>query len=331
MRKIKKIAGVLMCTMVFALASLGSGSDDTSAEKAGTVTSTSKEEKEAASTSASTQETQTSIEEDSTQTDFVVGDILKYKGLYITYVKSENYTSDNMFMQPDDGKKYVRLEFYVENQSDSDKNVSAFDFDCYADGYECDQTYFDDDLSCSLSSGRTGNGAVYFEVPVDAEKVEVEYEYDWLESKKAIFVFEGDKDSGFVAEATASASKDAYKVGDVVETKGLKITYLSADEYEESNQFMQPDEGMQYMSVELEVENTSDSDKAISFYSFQCYADGALCEQFYGRDDALSATLSAGRKTKGTVTFSVPVDAKIVEVEFEDNIWTSNKIIFTVK
>lgn len=59
-----------------------------------------------------------------------------------------------------------------------------------------------------------------------------------------------------------------------------------------------------------------------------CFADGVSCDAAYFRDDNLSATLSAGRKAKGTVTFEVPLDAKIVEVEYLTNYWTSNRVVF---
>lgn len=45
----------------------------------------------------------------------------------------------------------------------------------------------------------------------------------------------------------------------------------------------------------------------------------------------LDATLSAGKKTKGSVFFEVPKDAKNITVEYETNFWTENKIIFVVK
>ena len=35
--------------------------------------------------------------------------------------------------------------------------------------------------------------------------------------------------------------------------------------------------------------------------------------------------------TKGTVTFEVPIEAAVVEAEYETNAWTSSHIIFTVK
>ena len=69
----------------------------------------------------------------------------------------------------------------------------------------------------------------------------------------------------------------------------------------------------------------------MSCYEFDCYADGVACDATYIRDDALSATMSSGRKTKGTVTFEVPVDATVVEVEYLTNYWTSNRVVFKVK
>ena len=45
-------------------------------------------------------------------------------------------------------------------------------------------------------------------------------------------------------------------------------------------------------------------------------------------DDALSASLSPGRKAKGTIAFEVPKDAQVIEFEFEDNFWTENKLVF---
>ena len=66
----------------------------------------------------------------------------------------------------------------------------------------------------------------------------------------------------------------------------------------------------------------------ISYFDFDCYADGRSCEASYYRDDAISVTLSAGRKAKGTVTFEVPEDATVVEVEYLTNYWTSNRVVF---
>ena len=40
----------------------------------------------------------------------------------------------------------------------------------------------------TLSAGREAEGAVYFEVPTDAESIELEYDINFWQSDKIIFV-----------------------------------------------------------------------------------------------------------------------------------------------
>lgn len=126
------------------------------------------------------------------------------------------------------------------------------------------------------------------------------------------------------------ATEGAFAVGDMVESSRLKITYLSCEDYVSDNMFIVPAEGYHFISCEFEFENVGSSDEYVSSYDFDCYADGLNCKGMYIREDDLSATLSAGRKTKGTVTFEVPIDAEIIEVEYLSNYWTSNRVVFKV-
>lgn len=266
------------------------------------------------------------------KTEYCVGDTLQDGNMQIVYMSSGDYIEENQFSQPKNGYKYIYLQFAFINTSDqSDAHISSFNFSAYADGYAADM-YFGggDTLSATLSAGRSTSGYVYFTVPVDASKIDVEYETNLFTEKKIHFIFEGEQNSGYVLEANSTAAENAYAVGDVVESSRLKITYLSCEEYISSNQFLQPKDGYHFISCEFEFENVGSSDEFISSGSFDCYADGVNCNASYLRDDNLSATLSAGRKTKGTVTFEVPVAAEVVEVEFLSNYWTSNRVVFSV-
>lgn len=122
---------------------------------------------------------------------FNVGDVVEAEGLRITFISSETYTSDNQFMQPKDGYEYRKFEFKFENISDSDKSVSSMmDWECYADNAKVDQTWIGDDngLDATLSAGRMTQGAVYFEVPVGVESIELEYDINFWKDDKIIFV-----------------------------------------------------------------------------------------------------------------------------------------------
>lgn len=266
------------------------------------------------------------------KTEYSVGDILQDGNLKIIYAASGVYHEDNQFLQPNEGNQYIFLRLAFINEGTSDRSISTFDFNAFADGYACDAYYNGGEtLSATLSAGRSTMGEVYFQIPIEAKDVEIEYETNYFTQKKIHFLYEGEQDSGYVLESNMSRSSGAYSVGDTISGSGITIQYISCEPYQSNNQFVQPKDGYHYVSLILEFENTGSSDKIISAYSFDCYADGAACEQTYIRDDSLSATLSPGRKVKGTVTFEVPDQAEVIEAEYEDNIWTSGKIILTVK
>ena len=122
-----------------------------------------------------------------------------------------------------------------------------------------------------------------------------------------------------------------FKSGDVVETKDLRISFLSAGDYTSDNEFLQPKKGNKYVQAEFEFENISDSDKYVSSWDFECYADTYSVEQTWLDAGSLDATLSKGKKTKGSVYFEVPEGAKEITLEYAVNYFTSDKIIFVVK
>ena len=117
-------------------------------------------------------------------------------------------------------------------------------------------------------------------------------------------------------------------MGESVEAGKLTIDYLACYWDESDNQFIQPKDGYRYVTLEFEVTNHDKSDTSVSYFSFDCYADGAACSGTYFRDDNLSATVSPGRKAKGTVTFEVPAEAQSIEVEYDASLWISHPVIF---
>lgn len=130
--------------------------------------------------------------------------------------------------------------------------------------------------------------------------------------------------------ATEDANADTFKVGDTVETEDLRITFLKAEPFKE--EYNEPSKGHEFYKFEFEFENISDSDQYISSFDFNCYADGYDTESAYSSSDKdLSATLSAGKKTKGVVCFEIPKDAKEISLEYETNYWSESKVCFEVE
>lgn len=92
-----------------------------------------------------------------------------------------------------EGFKVIEAVFDFENISSSDIILEGFD--CYADGEKCESFFYVDEYSDpvlqSISAGRKLTDAkVYFEVPSDAEEIELEYSADFWNDEKYIFIVE---------------------------------------------------------------------------------------------------------------------------------------------
>lgn len=166
----------------------------------------------------------------------------------------------------------------------------------------------------------------------DVKKVSTETVGDDEVSSESASDNEADNSNEEVSTDNTAETESEYKVGDIIETKYVRISYLSAEEYTSTNEFIQPKEGNVYYRMEFEFENISDSDQSVSsMIGWECYADGYSMDQSFIGDDDLSASLSSGKKAKGALYFEVPSDAQSIVLEYNDNVWTSDKIVFVVK
>lgn len=152
------------------------------------------------------------------------------------------------------------------------------------------------------------------------------YSEDDSEPKKV-----GNVDGSSTSDDGKTDTKNEFKVGDIVETENLKISFLSADKFKSDNEYIQPKKGNVYYRMQFEFENIGDSDETVSsMMDWSCYADDYSVEQAFFDDD-IDASLSPGKKIKGSVYFEVPKDSKSITLEYETNFWTEDKIIFIVK
>ncbi|MBQ7961667.1 MAG: DUF4352 domain-containing protein [Clostridia bacterium] len=140
-------------------------------------------------------------------------------------------------------------------------------------------------------------------------------------------VVQTDETTTAVAETTTV--KTTFAVGESVADGNLKITYVSAEEWNDYSSYLSPKDGNKIIRLKFDFVNEGDVDAYLN--SFYCYADNQSAERYYGGDDEISVfTLSAGRTTSGYIYFEVPENAENIEVEYEVNMWTDKKAIFDV-
>ncbi|WP_143318895.1 DUF4352 domain-containing protein [Clostridium sp. HBUAS56010] len=133
----------------------------------------------------------TEFDESQPKTVFNVGDVYESDVVTIMYLDSGEFTIENEFMQPESGNKYIYAEFSIENIGDSDYYASSTSFHCFSDDTECPQKVLAADgemtVFSELSSGRNAKGKIFYEVPVNAEKIEFEFETDIITQDKIYF------------------------------------------------------------------------------------------------------------------------------------------------
>lgn len=122
------------------------------------------------------------------------------------------------------------------------------------------------------------------------------------------------------------------KVGDVLTTDTLKITYADCGEYTDYDEYFGPKSGNKIVYLKLEAENIGSSDTYLSMFEFACYADDVAAEEYIYGDNLFSTdVISSGRKMSGYMYFEVPKDAEAIEVEYETDYWDTQKAIFVVE
>lgn len=141
--------------------------------------------------------TDTSDKDKEVQESYKVGEMADINGIKIVLSSVEKSYGDKdeefSAFAPADGKVFVICNFEVENNSDSDLNISSLYFNAYEDGYSTDEYIFAsginvDDLNGTASPGKRIKGALVYELSEDFEELELEYEPSIWDNVKTIFV-----------------------------------------------------------------------------------------------------------------------------------------------
>ena len=189
-----KLKWVIIIIIVFAVigAVTGDDEDKDKDKEQQTASSSNAESSEEEDSREDEQKQEKEAEPDNKKEENVigVGETFENNGLKVT-VNSFNpeYTSYNEYSAPKDGNKYIEVGFTYENvREKGDKYVSIYDCDCYADNSACEQAYIGegDFINANISPGRNVTFNVYYEVPISAQTIELEYDSSFWNSEKVV-------------------------------------------------------------------------------------------------------------------------------------------------
>ncbi len=125
-----------------------------------------------------------------------------------------------------------------------------------------------------------------------------------------------------------------YNVGDVFESNDIKIMFIDSGITLRIMNFCSLQQEINIFTPNFLYIILVNLIIQVGSVSFDCYADDTLCSQsILTVDDAMSsiATLSPDRNIKGKIYYEVPKDSNKIEIEFETDFLSQDKVYFIVK
>lgn len=95
----------------------------------------------------------------------------------------------------DEDCNILQANFEFENVGDYSEYVSYSNFKCFADKFSCDSFYSVEGSYFyeTIEEGKKARGTVYFEIPKDADSIEIEYDGNSYDNSKITFIVEDNK------------------------------------------------------------------------------------------------------------------------------------------
>ena len=139
-----------------------------------------------------------------------------------------------------------------------------------------------------------------------------------------------------VVDSTKTDTEQAtiYGLGETAKAKSFSLTANSVNVVKSDNQFVQPDEGNEYVEVEFVLENTSDSDIVVSsVLNCNAYVDGfAVSEDLSAGvaagSDSFNGTVASGKKLKGCLFYELSNDWNELEIDISIGLSKEDEVKF---
>lgn len=194
-KKCGKLKWIIIAVVVLVIigAAVGGGDDN----KVKDVTSNKAKSAEASTSTSTKSETTDPAENE--KTEFGVGETAEQKDVQIQLVNAtESDGNADAFVTPEDGKKFLILEFEITNNSSDSIDISSIaSFEAYCDDYSLNEDYMasqlpefsgKSQLDGTVSAGKKMNGIIAYQVPADFKNFEVNVTPDFWTTKDIKFV-----------------------------------------------------------------------------------------------------------------------------------------------
>lgn len=149
---------------------------------------------------------------------------------------------------------------------------------------------------------------------------------------------DNENDTKKVSSENKTASKKldkTYKVGDTVSYKGYEIKVNSV-KYSQGNEYEKPDNGKEYVIVNVTITNNTDSKQSYNPYDFKLNADGNGTDldeivTDVAEDELQSGDLDKGATVSGNMIGQAKKDVKKLKLQYQANFWNDKTVDIDLK
>lgn len=124
-----------------------------------------------------------------------------------------------------------------------------------------------------------------------------------------------------------SINDDIVYVGESATTNGYTLTVQSAGVFISDNEFLQPEDGKEYVTVDVLIENTGKEDITVSsLLCFNAYVDDFSVDLDIMNDagEILDGTVAVGKKLQGMLCYQLPIGWETLEINVDIDFFSNS-------
>ncbi|MBW6474358.1 MAG: DUF4352 domain-containing protein [Anaerolineaceae bacterium] len=273
-----------------------------------------------------------------------VGDLIEIKNHTMAVLGWEDISAGD-FLGPDPGNKFVAVEMFFANNSQSRISISTLlqmNLKDEADrSYEIDfsasSEIKDGSVDGSLVPGEKIRGKVGFQVPENVQNLQFVFDASVFGSGKVVVDLGASPVSIEPPTDLATPSTiETFIKGDSVEFKDTMLT-VNEIMFSKGSQFNTPDEGYNFLMVDITIKNTGTATQNVSTL-LQMYVKDSNFKKYTvnimasmeSSSSMPEGELAPGESIRGQVGFQVPVDSKELIFVLEADVISAGKIFISL-
>lgn len=279
--------------------------------------------------------------EEPERVEAVIGELIESDDMQLVVENFERGVEWEYF-EPEEGNEFATVSVALKNISSEFLNVNNLLQTRIKDdeNYSYTQTFLGGDEPTfndgQFAPGEVERGAINFELPVDASGLKLVWDFDigLLEGIDRVTVDLENETSIHTLEQNLQI--EVYDVGTTIEFKDTQVTVNDVRVEEQLGTYAEPDEGNEYVVVDISIENQTGEERYISTFLQMLVKDG----DGYSYQEDFTATsqldkpfvegtpLADGETRRGEVVYEVEEGLSPLYWVFEFSLWTDGDKTF---